>query len=119
MPVLLTANPAKAEMSTHELFGGTETGGPSGINTEMGGLTDKDPRIVAARVINVLLGFLGIVAVVIVLTGGFKWMMSQGDEGKIGDAKKLIIAGIVGLAIILSAFAIAQFAVNALFTAME
>ncbi len=123
MPALMVAVPAGAASETLDknvLFGGHSENsfGSEEIRTELGGLSDEDPRIVAARIINVLLGFLGIVAVVIVLWGGFKWMMSQGDEGKIDDAKKLIIAGIVGLAIILSAFAIAQFAVDALFSAM-
>ena len=40
--------------------------------------------------INIILGFLGIVAFIIILLGGFKWMTSGGDEEKIGEARKLI-----------------------------
>ncbi len=67
-----------------------------------------------ARIINILLGFLGVIAVILVLWGGFKWMTAAGDEGKIGEAKKLMGAGVVGLVIILAAFAIASFVVNQL-----
>ncbi|HAO81427.1 MAG: hypothetical protein UV57_C0012G0012 [Parcubacteria group bacterium GW2011_GWD2_43_10] len=70
-----------------------------------------------ARIINILLGFLGVIAVVLVLLGGFKWMTAAGNEDKIGEAKKLMGAGVVGLVIILAAYAIAAFVVNQLASA--
>jgi len=70
-----------------------------------------------SQIINVLLGLLGVVAVVIILMGGFKWMTAAGNEEKVGEAKKLLGAGIVGLVIILSAFAIASFVISNLATA--
>ncbi len=64
--------------------------------------------------INVVLGFLGIVAFIIILLGGFKWMTSGGDEDKIGEAKKLMGAGVVGMAIVLASWAIASFVISQL-----
>jgi len=81
------------------------------------GLGARDPRDIAASVIRVILGFLGIVAVIIILLGGFKWMTAGGNEDKVGEAKKLITAGIIGLVIILAAFAIATFVLNSLLSA--
>lgn len=81
------------------------------------GLGEKDPREIAAGIINVVLGFLGIVAVIIILLGGFKWMTAAGNEDKVDEAKKLISAGIIGLVIILAAFGIATFVINSLMTA--
>lgn len=78
------------------------------------GLGNQDPRDIAASIINVILGFLGIVAVVIILLGGFKWMTAGGNEDKVDEAKKLITAGIIGLVIILAAYAIATFVINSL-----
>ncbi|PIR12804.1 hypothetical protein COV49_04170 [Candidatus Falkowbacteria bacterium CG11_big_fil_rev_8_21_14_0_20_39_10] len=78
------------------------------------GLGDKDPREIAAAVINVILGFLGIVAVIIILIGGFKWMTAGGNEDKTTEARNLITAGIIGLVIILASFAIAKFVLNAI-----
>jgi Zn-dependent protease with chaperone function len=60
------------------------------------------------------MGLLGLVAVVIILLGGFKWMTSGGEETKVGEAKKLIISGVIGLIIILSAYAIANFVVGSI-----
>ena len=64
------------------------------------------------QIINVLLGILGIIAVIIILMGGFKWMTAKGNEEKVGEAKKLLGAGVVGLVIILAAFAIASFVIS-------
>lgn len=63
------------------------------------------------------MSLLGIVAVVIVLIGGFTWMTAGGDEEKVGTAKKYIYSGVIGLAIILSAYAIANFVITQLVSA--
>ena len=81
------------------------------------GLGSRDPRAIIASVIRIILGFLGIVAVVIILLGGFKWMTAGGNEEKVGEARKLIVQGIVGLVIILAAFGIATFVISSLLNA--
>ncbi len=86
------------------------------INTALG-LGNQDPRTTAASVINILMGFLGIIAVVIILIGGFKWMTAGGDESKVEEAKKLMTAGVIGLAIVLAAWGVTIFVLNALLTA--
>lgn len=82
-------------------------------------LGSGDVRQTAARIINVALGFLGIIAVVIVLIGGFKYMIAGGNDEKTNEAKKLIVSGIIGLAIILSAWAITSFVISRLVTATQ
>src|SRR3989344_826806 len=77
----------------------------------------QDLRTTIMLVINIIMGFLGIIAVIIILTGGFKWMTAGGNEEKVAESKKLIIAGIVGLAIIFGAYAIASFVISSLVNA--
>jgi len=91
-----------------------ETGIDYGTYT---GLGTKDIREGVMSVINVLLGFLGILAIIIILWGGFRWMTSAGNEEKVGEAKKIITAGIIGLVIIFTAYAIASFVISQLLTA--
>jgi len=81
------------------------------------GLGTQDVRSMISSVINVALGLLGIVAVVIVIAGGFKWMTAGGNEEKTGEARKLIFAGIIGIAIILSAYALSTFVLTQLYNA--
>jgi len=76
------------------------------------GLAKADPRQVAVNIIQLALGFLGILAVIIILIGGFKWMTAAGNEEQIEDAKKVLIAGIIGLVIILGSWAIASFVIT-------
>jgi len=83
----------------------------SGLNNS---LSSTDPRTVIGRIINVALGFLGVIAVGIILMGGFKWMTAGGNEEKTEEAKKLLGAGVIGLVIILCSWAIATYVINAL-----
>ncbi len=89
---------------------------PADLGTDVIGselkLSGGDPRATMSRLINVGLGFLGIFSIVIVLMGGFKYMVSGGSTDKTDEARKLIISGIIGLAIILSAWAITTYAIN-------
>ena len=85
--------------------------------TEDSGLGEADLEQTIARLIRVVLGFLGIIAVIIVLMGGFKWMTAGGNDEKVQDAKKMLIAGVIGLAIILSAYAITTFVVSSILEA--
>lgn len=76
------------------------------------GLGTQELRSVAVSVIQTLLGVLGVLSLIIVLIGGFKWMTSGGNEEGVGSAKKTIAAGIVGLVIIFFAYAIVTFVFN-------
>jgi hypothetical protein len=81
------------------------------------GLSAADPRAVAASIIRAILGVLGVVALVIVIVGGWTWMTAGGNEEKVAEAKKWMGAGVIGLAIILSAYAITSFVIRQLVTA--
>ncbi|MEK7103288.1 MAG: hypothetical protein AAB870_03000 [Patescibacteria group bacterium] len=61
-------------------------------------------------IINFVLGFLGIIAVVIILIAGFKWMTAGGNDDNVKAAQTMLIQGVIGLVIILSAWGIAQWA---------
>lgn len=96
---------------------------PFGTNAVNNGLSNSlatgDPRAIIGRVINVALGFLGVIAVGIILLGGFKWMTAAGNEEKTAEARKLLGAGVIGLIIILASWGIATFVINSLNTAVS
>jgi hypothetical protein len=79
------------------------------------GLGSKSPVEITISLIQLALGFLGLIAVVIILIGGFKWMTAGGNEDKIGEAKKMIIQGIIGLVIVLAAWGIATYVIGTAF----
>jgi ABC-type dipeptide/oligopeptide/nickel transport system permease subunit len=81
------------------------------------GLGNRDIRDTIASIIRVALGLLGIVAVAIILMGGFTWMTAGGNDEKVEEAKKRIFQGVIGLAIILCSYALATFVINQLIAA--
>jgi hypothetical protein len=105
--------PVRAQQDINNTFGLTAVSNGIG-NT----LTNNDPRTVIGKVINVALGFLGVIAVCIILLGGFKWMTAGGNEEKTGEARQLLGAGVIGLIIILASWGIANFVINSLSSAM-
>ena len=104
-----------APVTPDYLFGGEATNIQK--LSEQSGLGLQDPRETAAKVVNVILGFLGIIAVVLILIAGFLWMTAAGSEEKISTAKKLMSAGVIGLVIVLAAFGIARFVISSMLSA--
>jgi hypothetical protein len=70
-----------------------------------GGASD-DPKALAVTIVQYLMSFLGLIAVIVILWGGFQWLTAGGNESRVESAKKTIIAGVVGLIIVIAAFAI-------------
>ena len=110
---LLMTIPLAVGATAHDPFGIDYAAG-TGL---VGGTSGPDLRVVIANIIKTAMGFLGIIAVLIILYGGFKWMTSAGSDEKVGEAKKIITSGIIGLIIIVTAYAIATFVVTSLLTA--
>lgn len=80
-------------------------------------LSNTEPTVVIARVINSAMLFLGIIAVVVILIAGFKWMTAAGSEDKVTSAKKIMMSGVIGLGIVLAAWGIASWVLNQLLKA--
>jgi hypothetical protein len=102
--MLFMVGQAKAVNVWGDPFVGSENVGYESF--QQVGLGNRDPRAIAANVINIMLGLLGVIAIVLILFGGFKWMTAAGNEDKVGEAKKILGAGIIGLLIVLSAYAV-------------
>ncbi len=82
---------------------------PSGY---LGGETK--PVVIIGNVLNALLGFMGIVLVLYFLYGGFLYMTSSGDSKKVESAKDTIKNAVIGMIIIVTAFALTTFVLEAL-----
>lgn len=89
------------------------TGATNSIQSELD-LGVESPIVVVMKVMNWVLGLLGLVAVILIILGGFKWMTAAGSEENIKKAKKVLIAGVVGLVIILVGLGVANFVINQL-----
>ena len=89
----------------------------TGINDADLGLGRQGLETTIQDIIGIILGFLGLIAVVIILIGGFMWMTAGGNEERVKKGRQFIINGVIGLVIILAAYAIAKFVIENLQTA--
>ncbi|MEO5927712.1 MAG: MMCAP2_0565 family pilin-like conjugal transfer protein [Patescibacteria group bacterium] len=89
--------------------------GEVGANAGLG--EPKPLTQIIGSIINVALGFLGIVLLFYLLYAGFLWMTAGGDEGQVKKARTMISQAVVGLIIIVAAFAISTFVLGSLVNA--
>lgn len=64
------------------------------------------------QVVNIILGLIGIVMMYFIILAGYIWMTSEGDAGKLKEAKVRIKNAIFGLVLISLAYAIADFIIS-------
>lgn len=113
LALFIVANFLFGSLASAQNFGTQEVA--NGLNNS---LSTADPRFIIGRIIQVALGFLGVIAVGLIIYAGFLWMTSGGDEDKIGQAKKILRNAIIGLVIILMSWAITTFLISRLLEAM-
>ena len=77
-------------------------------------LSGENLIVIVVRIINAALGLLGIITVGLILYAGYLIMTAGGDEQKVAEGKLFLRNAVIGLAIILSAFAIVQFVLSRL-----
>ena len=75
---------------------------------------DRSLPTIVGGVLSAVFVVLGVLAVIFIIIGGINYTVSQGDPSKVKKAKNTILYAIVGLIIALMAFAITNFAMNAL-----
>ncbi|MBI5467402.1 MAG: hypothetical protein HY975_04300 [Candidatus Kerfeldbacteria bacterium] len=73
------------------------------------GLGNADLKQTVINILNLALGLLALVAVVMIIIGGFTWLTAGGNEEKVDKAKKIISAAVIGLIIVLLAWAVVIF----------
>ena len=74
----------------------------------------KGIGLIMASVIKAFLGLLGIIFIVLIITAGYKLMTAGGNEEKVKEAQEMIKKAVIGLIIIVAAYAITYFIFNAL-----
>ncbi len=65
--------------------------------------------IIIGKIIGAGLAFIGIAFFILIIYGGFLWMFARGNEQQVAKAKDLIISAVIGLIIVLAAYAITRY----------
>ena len=90
----------------------TKTGIRSGIKCAKS--TDQRGNLgnVIETVTNVLLFIIGAVSVIMIIVGGIKYVLSNGDASQVTSAKNTILYAVIGLVVALLAYAIVKFTID-------
>ncbi len=108
VPALVPATAGAVDQSAVEnnICGGTQAQATTG-SCQTGQANNQISKLMQ-NIINLFSLLVGIVSVIMIIIGGFQYVMSNGDSGKISTAKNTIIFALVGLIIV----AMAQFIVH-------
>ena len=87
----------------------SEAAGPMGA-----GYKDQNLAPMIGYLISILLGLLGIIFLLLTIYAGFTWMTAMGEAKKVDVAKGTLARAVIGLVIVLSAYAISKFVVTTL-----
>jgi hypothetical protein len=112
MVIWLFLTPAQAALAAD-----STTGADSGVNQALGGLNvtankggiqskTTDLPTLIGQVVGAVLAFVGVIFFCLILWAGFGWMLAKGNEQEITKAKDTIISSVLGLLVILGAYAI-------------
>ncbi len=103
-------------LSLVTLFGADVSAAPVDVLTECDNKskvcsgTDKNSLFgIITNIINLLLTVIGIIAVIMIVIGGFRYTTSAGDAGQTKSARDTIIYAVVGLVIAIMAYGIVNF----------
>jgi len=83
------------------------------------GLGNKPLTETVGQLIGVFLGLLGVIFLLLVIYAGFIWMTAQGDPKSVEKARNILLSAVVGLVILLSAYAISNFVIIQLSSATQ
>ncbi len=103
----LTIAPAFAACSNPKncVSSGVDSAGGSAAKT-------ADPGAIVKSIVNVLLFIIGAVAVIMIIIGGIRYTVSQGDQSQVSSAKNTILYAVIGLLVAIFAYAIVNFVVT-------
>ena len=74
-----------------------------------GGLNQVSVGSIVATIIQTLLGLLALIFLVLMIFAGFQWMTASGNEQKVEKAQETIKTAVIGLVVVLAAYAITYF----------
>ncbi len=70
------------------------------------GTSETQVDVVAGQIIFTALSFVGLIFLVLTVYAGYLWMTARGDSGQIEKAQEIIKAAVIGLIVVMSAYAI-------------
>lgn len=71
--------------------------------------TITDIPTMIGKIVGAILAFVGTIFFILIIYAGLRWMLARGNEQEVQKAKDIIEASVIGLIIVLSAYAITAY----------
>lgn len=114
LPVLVPAV-ASASIQSNLCQGSIAASGDdknADCSSEIGNAQGNGIKTVAGKIVNIISIIVGVISIIFIIYGGFRYITSGGDSGKVGNAKNTLIYAVIGLVVV----ALAQVIVNVVLT---
>ena len=97
---------AGALLPSQDAYADAKSQVQSGLSNVSGASTGDDLPGIVSKVVNVMLFIVGILAVIMIIFSGIRYITAHGDKGQVESAKNTLIYSIVGLVVAIIAYAI-------------
>ncbi len=87
-------------------------GQPGSVTCDSTNVDSSSVGKVAQNIVKIFSIIVGAVSVIMIIYGGFRYITSGGDSGRVGNAKNTLIYAIIGLIIVALAQLIMHFVLN-------
>ncbi len=99
-PMVLAVDPVKSVQNGVNAAGGEGTKGDTALKGSI------------QQVVNILLFLLGAIAVIMIVVGGLRYVLSGGDASQVTSAKNTILYAVIGVIVALLAYAIVNWIID-------
>jgi cytochrome bd-type quinol oxidase subunit 2 len=88
--------------------------GTTGAGYDTENTSEESTNKMISLVITTVLSFLGVIFLVLAIYAGFTWMTARGNEEKVADARSTLTNAVIGLVVVLAAYAISYYVIQVL-----
>ena len=114
--ILTVALPSYALAGTPDLTKSLDVAGKAGFGTTVGEAQGQLGPLIA-DIIAVILGFVGTIAFIIFLMGGFLWLTARGNDEQVKKARMYMTNALIGIVVIILAYSITFYVSEVVFQA--
>jgi hypothetical protein len=108
IPALAAPASAATDASVKKICGGATAAGVDTCESA----DSKGLEQLVTLVLNVMSWVVGVISVIMIIIGGFRYIISSGDTNQVQSAKNTILYAVVGLIIVLFAQVIVRFVIG-------
>lgn len=87
----------------------TQTGQQAGLQS---GTAAQSLPVIVGNLIRTFISLLGLIFLVLIVYGGWLWLTARGESERVEKAKDTITRALIGLVIVVSAYALTSFIVS-------